>query len=157
MKEKYVSIVGRPNVGKSTLFNYIAGGKISIVDDRPGVTRDRIIVDAHWLNYNFKLIDTGGLDLDDEDVINTQMVDQIKLGIDMADVIIMVVDVKVGLTKQDRDIAQVLRKSKKPIVLCVNKVDNYQKEKDYIYEFYELGFKDVFAVSATNKQGLGDL
>ena len=157
MKDYYVAIIGRPNVGKSTLFNYIAGGKISIVDDRPGVTRDRIIVDASWLHYNFKLIDTGGLDLDDEEVINTQMVNQIKLGIDMADVIIMVVDVKVGLTKQDRDLAEVLRKAKKPVVLCVNKVDNYQKEKDYIYEFYELGFKDVFAVSATNKQGLGDL
>lgn len=157
MKENYVAIVGRPNVGKSTLFNYIAGGKISIVDDRPGVTRDRIIVDSSWLGYNFKLIDTGGLDIDDEEIINTQMVSQIKLGIDMADIIIMVVDVKVGLTKQDKDLAEILRKSKKPVLVCVNKVDNYQKDKDYIYEFYELGFKDVFAVSAANKQGLGDL
>lgn len=157
MKGNYVAIVGRPNVGKSTLFNYIAGGKISIVDDKPGVTRDRIIANANWLGYNFKLIDTGGLDLEDEEIINTQMIHQINLGIDMADVIIMVVDLKTGLTKQDRDLSDILRKTKKPILLCVNKVDNYQQDKDYIYEFYELGFKDVFPVSSANKQGIGDL
>ena len=157
MRDYYVAIVGRPNVGKSTLFNYIAGGKISIVDDKPGVTRDRIIADANWLGYNFKLIDTGGLDLDEEDIINTQMINQINLGIDMAQVIVMVVDVKTGITKQDRDLADLLRKTNKPIILCVNKVDNYQKDVNYIYEFYELGFENIFPVSATNKQGLGDL
>lgn len=157
MRDYYVAIVGRPNVGKSTLFNYIAGGKISIVDDKPGVTRDRIIADANWLGYNFKLIDTGGLDLDEEDIINTQMINQINLGIDMAQVIVMVVDVKTGITKQDRDLADLLRKTNKPIILCVNKVDNYQKDINYIYEFYELGFENIFPVSATNKQGLGDL
>ena len=157
MRDYYVAIVGRPNVGKSTLFNYIAGGKISIVDDKPGVTRDRIIADANWLGYNFKLIDTGGLDLDEEDIINTQMINQINLGIDMAQVIVMVVDVKTGITKQDRDLADLLRKTNKPVILCVNKVDNYQKDINYIYEFYELGFENIFPVSATNKQGLGDL
>lgn len=157
MKENIVAIVGRPNVGKSTLFNYIAGGKISIVDDKPGVTRDRIIVNASWLNHNFKLIDTGGLDLTDYSIINEKMKEQITLGINMADVILMVVDGKNGITDLDRDLAHLIRKSKKEVILCVNKIDNYKKDINNMYEFYELGFDNVFPISSVNKTGLGDM
>ena len=132
MKENVVAIVGRPNVGKSTLFNYIAGGKISIVDDKPGVTRDRIYASCNWLSHSFKLIDTGGLEIDTKDIIKTQMNQQIEFAYDMADVLIMVVDAKAGLTDLDRDIANIIRKLNKPIVLCVNKVDNYNKQQNDI-------------------------
>ena len=157
MKENVVAIVGRPNVGKSTLFNYIAGGKISIVDDKPGVTRDRIYASCNWLSHSFKLIDTGGLEIDTKDIIKTQMNQQIEFAYDMADVLIMVVDAKAGLTDLDRDIANIIRKLNKPIVLCVNKVDNYNKQQNDIYEFYELGFENLYPVSSVNKQGLGEM
>ena len=157
MKENVVAIVGRPNVGKSTLFNYIANSKISIVSDKPGVTRDRIYADCNWLNFNFKLIDTGGIELKSEDKIFTHMKQQVDIAIDLSDVIIFVVNCKDGLTDLDKDIASLLRKVNKPIVLCINKVDNFKKQEADTFEFYELGFDNVFPVSSVNKSGVGDL
>lgn len=158
MSKPYVCIVGRPNVGKSTLFNQITGQRISIVEDTPGVTRDRIFADANWQGYNFMLIDTGGIDSSDkEDEISKQMRLQAQIAIDMADVVIFMVDIKSGLLDLDKEIAQMLRKTKKNVIICVNKVDNYLKHQNEVYEFYELGFDKVFPVSSINKQGLGDL
>ena len=150
-------VVGIPNVGKSTLFNVIAGDSIAIVKDTPGVTRDRIYADCSWLNYNFTLIDTGGIEPDSSDVILSQMRDQAQIAIDTADVIIFLVDVRQGLTDADGKVADMLRRSQKPVVLCVNKVDSFKKMEADVYEFYNLGIGDPIPVSASNHQGVGDL
>lgn len=157
MSKPIVAIVGRPNVGKSTLFNVIAGDSIAIVKDTPGVTRDRIYADCSWLNYNFTLIDTGGIEPDSSDVILSQMRDQAQIAIDTADVIIFLVDVRQGLTDADSKVADMLRRSQKPVVLCVNKVDSFKKMEADVYEFYNLGIGDPIPVSASNHQGVGDL
>ena len=157
MSKPIVAIVGRPNVGKSTLFNVIAGDSIAIVKDTPGVTRDRIYADCSWLNYNFTLIDTGGIEPDSSDVILSQMRDQAQIAIDTADVIIFLVDVRQGLTDADGKVADMLRRSQKPVVLCVNKVDSFKKMEADVCEFYNLGIGDPIPVSASNHQGVGDL
>lgn len=157
MSKPIVAIVGCPNVGKSTLFNVIAGDSIAIVKDTPGVTRDRIYADCSWLNYNFTLIDTGGIEPDSSDVILSQMRDQAQIAIDTADVIIFLVDVRQGLTDADGKVADMLRRSQKPVVLCVNKVDSFKKMEADVYEFYNLGIGDPIPVSASNHQGVGDL
>ena len=157
MSKPIVAIVGRPKVGKSTLFNVIAGDSIAIVKDTPGVTRDRIYADCSWLNYNFTLIDTGGIEPDSSDVILSQMRDQAQIAIDTADVIIFLVDVRQGLTDADGKVADMLRRSQKPVVLCVNKVDSFKKMEADVYEFYNLGIGDPIPVSASNHQGVGDL
>lgn len=157
MSKPIVAIVGRPNVGKSTLFNVIAGDSIAIVKDTPGVTRDRIYADCSWLNYNFTLIDTGGIEPDSSDVILSQMRDQAQIAIDTADVIIFLVAVRQGLTDADGKVADMLRRSQKPVVLCVNKVDSFKKMEADVYEFYNLGIGDPIPVSASNHQGVGDL
>ncbi len=155
MKEPLVAIVGRPNVGKSTLFNRIVGKRISIVNDEPGVTRDRIFAHGSWVNNGFTLIDTGGLDFDKKDEISKNIVSQAKLAIDMADVILFVVDGKLGLTSQDQEVVSVLRKSKKNIILVVNKIDKFSPE--LAYEYYELGLGTPFLISSLHGSGLGDL
>ncbi len=152
-----VAIVGRPNVGKSTLFNALAGEKISIVKDTPGVTRDRIYADTEWLNYDFTLIDTGGIEPDSKDIILSQMREQAQIAIDTADVIIFLTDVKQGLVDTDLRVADMLRKSGKPVVLTVNKVDDFQKMSIDVYEFYNLGIGDPFPVSSVNRLGFGDM
>ncbi len=152
-----VAIVGRPNVGKSTLFNRIAGSRISIVEDTPGVTRDRIYADAEWLNHKFTLIDTGGLDPDSEDEILKKMYLQAEIAIDTASVIIFVVDIKSGVIESDLLVANILRKTKKPVILVVNKVDNMRQENLDVYEFYSLGLGDPMAISAGQALGLGDM
>lgn len=157
MRKVIVAVVGRPNVGKSTLFNLIAGKQISIVKDTPGVTRDRIYADAEWLNYKFTLVDTGGIEPDTKDIILSQMRSQAQLAIDTADVILFVTDVRTGLVDADYEVADMLRRSGKPIVLCVNKVDSFKKFGDDIYEFYNLGLGDPIGVSSTNQMGVGDL
>ncbi|WP_029321771.1 ribosome biogenesis GTPase Der [Butyrivibrio sp. AE3004] len=158
MKRKnIVAVVGRPNVGKSTLFNAVAGKNISIVEDTPGVTRDRIYQDVEWLNYNFTLVDTGGIEPDTNDTILSQMRDQAEIAIETADVIIFMCDVKQGLTDADSQVADMLRKSRKPVVLCVNKVDSFKRDSLDVYEFYNLGIGEPFPISAANKQGIGDL
>lgn len=157
MSKPVVAIVGRPNVGKSTLFNAIAGETISIVKDTPGVTRDRIYADCNWLNMNFTLIDTGGIEPDTNDVILAQMREQAEIAIATADVIVFIVDVHQGLVDSDFRVADMLRKSKKPVVLAVNKVDSIKKYGNDVYEFYNLGIGDPIAVSAASRLGLGDL
>ena len=157
MSKPIVAIVCRPHVGKTTLFNVIAGDSIAIVKDTPGVTRDRIYADCSWLNYNFTLIDTGGIEPDSSDVILSQMRDQAQIAIDTADVIIFLVDVRQGLTDADGKVADMLRRSQKPVVLCVNKVDSFKKMEADVYEFYNLGIGDPIPVSASNHQGVGDL
>ncbi len=157
MSKPVVAIVGRPNVGKSTLFNAIAGETISIVKDTPGVTRDRIYADCTWLNMNFTLIDTGGIEPDTSDVILAQMREQAEIAIATADVIVFIVDVHQGLVDSDFRVADMLRKSKKPVVLAVNKVDSVKKYGNDVYEFYNLGIGDPVAVSAASRLGLGDL
>lgn len=156
MAKHIVAIVGRPNVGKSTLFNKLAGHRIAIVDDTPGVTRDRIYADADWLHHEFKLIDTGGIEPKSDDIILAQMKRQAQIAIDTADVIIFVVDGKQGLTDSDNEVATMLRISQKPIVLAVNKVDNLKDEAN-AYEFYNLGIGNPIAISAGQGLGLGDL
>ncbi|MBE5822782.1 MAG: ribosome biogenesis GTPase Der [Butyrivibrio sp.] len=156
-RKNIVAVVGRPNVGKSTFFNAMAGSRIAIVEDTPGVTRDRIYQDVEWLNHSFTLIDTGGIEPDSNDVILSQMREQAQIAIDTADVIIFMVDVKQGLVDADAKVADMLRRSGKPIVLCVNKVDNYSRDSLDVYEFYNLGIGEPFPISAVNKQGLGDL
>lgn len=157
MSKPIVAIVGRPNVGKSTLFNALAGENISIVKDTPGVTRDRIYADVEWLNHNFTLIDTGGIEPDSSDIILSQMREQAQIAIDTADVIIFIVDVKQGLLDSDSKVADMLRRSHKPVVLTVNKVDHYEKSLADVYEFYNLGIGDPVPISAASKQGIGDM
>ena len=157
MGKPTVAIVGRPNVGKSTFFNYIVGKRISIVEDTPGVTRDRIYAEANWRGRNFTLIDTGGIEPESEDIIISQMRDQADIAIDIADVIVFVTDIKQGITEADKEIALMLKKSKKPIVLVCNKADNFGKVTDDIYEFYNLGIGEPYAVSSVNAIGIGDV
>ena len=157
MSKPIVAIVGRPNVGKSTLFNVIAGDTISIVKDTPGVTRDRIYADCDWLNMNFTLIDTGGIEPDSKDIILSQMREQAEIAISTADVIVFIVDVRQGLVDADSKVADLLRKSRKPVVLAVNKVDSVAKYGNDVYEFYNLGIGDPIAVSAASRLGIGDL
>jgi len=152
-----VAVVGRPNVGKSTLFNRLVGERISIVEDEPGVTRDRIYADASWQSHNFTLIDTGGMDPASTEMIPKKIMEQAQLAIETADVIVFVVDVKSGVTEGDLDAADILRRSKKPVVLAVNKVDDQRRDDFNVYEFYELGLGEPMAVSAANMLGLGDL
>ena len=152
-----VAVVGRPNVGKSTLFNALAGEKIAIVKDTPGITRDRIYTDVTWLNHAFTLIDTGGIEPDSSDIILSQMREQAQIAIDTADVILFIVDVKQGLVDSDMKVADMLRKSRKPVLLVVNKVDDFNKFIMDTYEFYNLGIGDPIPISAANRLGIGDM
>lgn len=152
-----VAVVGRPNVGKSTLFNALAGERISIVKDTPGITRDRIYADVSWLDKNFTLIDTGGIEPDSKDIILSQMREQAQLAMDTADVILFMVDVRQGLVDADAKVADMLRRSHKPVVLAVNKVDSFEKYGNDVYEFYNLGIGEPYAISSINKLGLGEL
>ena len=157
MSKPVVAIVGRPNVGKSTLFNALAGEMISIVKDTPGVTRDRIYADVTWLDKEFTMIDTGGIEPDSKDIILSQMREQAQIAIDTADVIIFITDVKQGLVDADSKVADMLRRSGKPVVLVVNKVDNFDKYMSDVYEFYNLGIGDPVPISAASRLGLGDM
>ena len=157
MSKPIVAIVGRPNVGKSTLFNALAGKKISIVKDTPGVTRDRIHADVDWLDHKFTMIDTGGIEPDSNDIILSQMREQAQIAIDKADVIIFMTDVKQGLVDSDAKVADMLRRSHKPVILVVNKVDNFNKMMADVYEFYNLGIGDPVPISASQRSGLGDM
>ena len=155
MKTPIVAVVGRPNVGKSTFFNKVVGKRISIVKDEPGVTRDRIYADAEWLSHKFLLVDTGGIDIQDTTEVSKNIFAQVQIAVDVADVIIMLVDGKQGITAGDREVATYLKKSKKPIVLAVNKLDN--NETEATYEFYSLGLGEPFAISSEHSSGVGDL
>ena len=157
MSKPIVAIVGRPNVGKSTLFNALAGERISIVKDTPGVTRDRIHADVDWLDHKFTMIDTGGIEPDSNDIILSQMREQAQIAIDTADVIIFMTDVKQGLVDSDAKVADMLRRSHKPVILVVNKVDNFNKMMADVYEFYNLGIGDPVPISASQRSGLGDM
>lgn len=157
MAKPVVAIIGKPNVGKSTFFNYIVGSKISIVEDTPGVTRDRIYAQTNWRGRNFTVIDTGGIEPKSNDIILSQMREQANIAIEIADVIIFITDIKQGITSADQEIATMLRKSNKPIVLACNKSDGYGKIDENIYEFYNLGIGEPHAISAANAKGIGDL
>lgn len=157
MSKPTVAIVGRPNVGKSTFFNYIVGKRISIVQDEPGVTRDRVYAEATWRGRTFSLIDTGGIEPESEDIIISQMREQANIAISVADVIIFLTDIKQGVTPADKEIALMLKKSKKKVILVCNKADNYGKTSDDIYEFYNLGLGDPYPVSSVNAIGIGDV
>ena len=157
MSKPAVAIIGRPNVGKSTFFNYLAGTRISIVEDTPGVTRDRIYAETNWRGRDFTLIDTGGIEPDSDDIILSQMREQANLAIEMADVIIFLTDVRQGVTAADQEIALMLKKSKKPIVLVCNKADNLEKYQNEVYEFYNLGIGEPHPISASNAIGIGDV
>ncbi len=156
MSRNIIAVVGRPNVGKSTFFNKIAGRRISIIDDTPGVTRDRIYADCEWLNHKFTLIDTGGIEPETNDDILKQMREQALLAIDTADVILFMIDGRVDLTTADLEVAEMLRKSNTPVIVVCNKIDNY-KQPDHFYNYYEMGFGDIFMISAVNMMGFGDL
>ena len=156
-KKPIVAVVGRPNVGKSTLFNALAGERIAIVKDTPGITRDRIYTDVEWLDWSFTLIDTGGIEPDSKDIILSQMREQAEIAVSTADVIIFLVDVKQGLVDADAKVADMLRRSQKPVVLVVNKVDSFAKYEADVYEFYNLGIGDPIAISAVNKLGIGEM
>ena len=157
MAKPTVAIIGKPNVGKSTFFNYIVGSRISIVEDTPGVTRDRIYAETNWRGRTFTVVDTAGIEPESEDIIISQMREQAKIAIDIADVIVFLTDVKQGVTAADEEIAIMLKKSKKPVVLVCNKADNMSKDKNEIYEFYNLGVGDPYPVSAANALGIGDV
>ena len=157
MSKPIAAIIGRPNVGKSTLFNALAGQQISIVKDTPGVTRDRIYADVSWLNYTFTIIDTGGIEPKTDDLILKSMREQAEIAIETADVIIFITDVREGLVDSDYEVARIIRRSGKPIVLVVNKVDNFQKFQNDVYEFYNLGLGDPLPISSSAKLGLGEM
>ena len=157
MSKPIVAIIGKPNVGKSTFFNYLAGSRISIVEDTPGVTRDRVYAETNWRGRNFTLVDTGGIEPDSEDIILSQMREQANLAISMADVILFVTDIRQGVTASDKEIALMLKKSGKPIVLVCNKADNFEKDREEIYEFYNLGIGEPYPISSTNALGIGDV
>ena len=157
MGKPTVAIIGKPNVGKSTFFNYIVGSRISIVEDTPGVTRDRVYAETNWRGRNFTVVDTAGIEPESEDIIISQMREQAKIAIDIADVIIFLTDVKQGVTAADQEIALMLKKSKKPVVLVCNKADNMSKDRNDIYEFYNLGVGEPYPVSAANALGIGDV
>ncbi|MBE7093408.1 MAG: ribosome biogenesis GTPase Der [Clostridiales bacterium] len=155
MANPLIALVGRPNVGKSTFFNKVAGRKISITEDRPGVTRDRLYADAAWRGRSFTMVDTGGIELKSEDVMWKEIAKQAEVAIDTADVILFFTDGREGLHPSDYDVADILRRSKKPVILVVNKIDNYSPEK--VFEFYSLGLGEPFAVSAEHSTGIGDV
>ena len=157
MSKPIVAIIGKPNVGKSTFFNYLVGNRISIVQDTPGVTRDRVYAETNWRGREFTLIDTGGIEPESEDIILSQMREQANLAVAMADVIIFLTDIRQGVTAADREIALMLKKSGKPIVLVCNKADNFDKDRQEAYEFYNLGIGDPHPISATNAIGIGDV
>ena len=157
MSKPIVAIIGKPNVGKSTFFNYIVGQRISIVEDTPGVTRDRVYSETAWRNRNFTVVDTAGIEPETDDIIINQMRKQAEIAIQIADVIIFLTDIKQGVTAADKDIALMLKKSKKKIILVCNKADNFGKESDDIYEFYNLGLGEPMAISAANAKGIGDV
>ena len=157
MSKPIVAIIGKPNVGKSTFFNYIVGSRISIVEDTPGVTRDRVYGESNWRGRDFTLIDTGGIEPESSEVILSQMRLQANIAIDLADVIVFLTDIRQGVTAADEEIALMLKKSKKPILLVCNKADDYQKFENDIYEFYKLGLGDPMPVSAANAKGIGDV
>ena len=157
MGKPTVAIIGKPNVGQSTFFNYIVGSRISIVEDTPGVTRDRVYAETNWRGRNFTVVDTAGIEPESEDIIISQMREQAKIAIDIADVIIFLTDVKQGVTAADQEIALMLKKSKKPVVLVCNKADNMSKDRNDIYEFYNLGVGEPYPVSAANALGIGDV
>jgi len=152
-----VAIIGRPNVGKSTLFNRIIGKRVSIVDDKPGVTRDRIYAQVEWRNKKFTLVDTGGIEPESEDIIFSKVLRQVEVAIENSDVIIFLLDAKEGLTPTDEDVAQILRKSKKPVILAVNKVDNFEAQSEAAFEFFKLGFGEPVLISAAHGINIGDL
>ncbi len=157
MSKKVVAVVGRPNVGKSTFFNVLAGEKISIIKDTPGVTRDRIYADCNWRGTTFQIIDTGGIELDSDDVILKQMKKQATLAIDIADVIVFMVDVKTGITSADEEVAKLLRKTNKPVLVVANKCDKVGEPPPEFYEFYNLGIGEVYPISAGKKLGIGEV
>ena len=157
MSKPIVAIIGKPNVGKSTFFNYIVGSRISIVEDTPGVTRDRIYAETNWRGKDFTVIDTAGIEPESNDIIISQMRRQAQMAIEIADVIVFLTDVKQGVTAADQEIALMLKKSKKPTILVCNKVDSFQKYQNEIYEFYNLGIGEPYAISASNAQGIGDV
>ncbi|MBQ3593166.1 MAG: 50S ribosome-binding GTPase, partial [Clostridia bacterium] len=157
MAKPVVAIVGRPNVGKSTLFNKLSGTRLAIVDDKPGVTRDRIYGECEWCGHSFTIVDTGGIEPKSNDIILAQMKRQAELAIDLADVVILVTDLTVGMVAADADVARMLIKAKKPVVLCVNKADGVGELPPEIYEFYNLGVGEPYAISATHGRGTGDL
>ena len=157
MSKPIVAIIGKPNVGKSRFFNYVVGQRISIVEDTPGVTRDRIYANTSWRDREFTLIDTGGIEKENDDIIVSQMREQANIAINVADVILFITDVRQGVTSSDEEIAIMLKKSNKPIILACNKSDNYGEPPAELYEFYNLGLGEPHPISAANAIGIGDL